>query len=194
MAPYRLLRAADRSLTPWKNGGGVTTEIAVDPPGAGFADFGWRVSTAVVASDGPFSLFPGVDRVLGVLDGDGLILEIEGEPPVRLAPDDPAHAFPGDRPTFGRLAGGPVVDLNFMLRRGRSGGLSRHDLDRPATLPGGPGLLLWQSGSGTVATPDGPLALRSMDAVLCMSNASWAVAPDGPSRIWTVTIGPSAAA
>lgn len=193
MGDYRLLRAADRSPTPWKNGRGVTTEIAVDPPGAGFADFAWRVSTALVAVDGPFSVFPGVDRVLGVLDGEGLVLEIEGCAPVRLGPDDPPHAFPGDAPTYGRLVGGPITDLNLMLRRGRSGALRRHDLESPAELDAGPGLLLWQTGSGTVATADGPVPLGPMDALLCMSNTSWQVVPAGPSRVWTVTIGLSPA-
>lgn len=189
MTDYRILRASDRVPTPWRNGGGVTTEIAVEPAGAGLADFAWRVSTAVVASDGPFSLFPGIDRVLGVLEGDGLILEVEGRPSVRLGGDDAPHAFPGDLPTFGRLAAGTVVDLNLMLRRGLSGTLARHAIDGPATLPGGPGLILWQTGSGRVSTSDGPVMLQAMDAVLCMSNTSWAVDPDGPSRVWTVTIG-----
>ncbi|WP_431460998.1 HutD family protein, partial [Klebsiella pneumoniae] len=31
----RILRAADYRSMPWKNGGGVTTEIAVSPAGAG---------------------------------------------------------------------------------------------------------------------------------------------------------------
>ena len=46
---HTLLAAKDRIAQPWKNGGGVTREIAVEPPGAGFDSFGWRVSTAVVA-------------------------------------------------------------------------------------------------------------------------------------------------
>ncbi|MBM7325185.1 HutD family protein, partial [Agrobacterium sp. S2] len=47
---------------PWKNGGGVTTEIIVHPAKASMADFDWRISMANVAQDGPFSIFPGVDR------------------------------------------------------------------------------------------------------------------------------------
>ncbi len=37
---------------PWKNGGGVTTEICVSPPSGAFD---WRVSIATVNADGPFS-------------------------------------------------------------------------------------------------------------------------------------------
>ncbi|MFN9927385.1 MAG: HutD family protein, partial [Phenylobacterium sp.] len=61
---FTLLRAADRLAVPWKNGGGITRELAVWPPGASFDDFVWRVSMAEVHQDGPFSSFPGVDRIL----------------------------------------------------------------------------------------------------------------------------------
>jgi environmental stress-induced protein Ves len=112
----QVLRAAERLATPWKNGGGVTREVAAWPPGAGFEDFHWRVSMAEVLADGPFSVFPGVDRILAVLEGR-LALEIDG---ARLELDGataPA-VFPGDVPTAGRLLAGPVVDLNVMVRRG----------------------------------------------------------------------------
>jgi len=60
----KILRSADHKRMPWKNGGGETVEIAISPQGAGLADFDWRVSMATVASDGPFSVFPGIDRTL----------------------------------------------------------------------------------------------------------------------------------
>lgn len=111
----RILRAADRVATPWKNGGGVTREIAAWPPGAGLDAFDWRISLADVAADGPFSAFPGVDRVLTVIAGDGLVLEIEGRP-VRLEPSAPL-AFPGEAAVAARLTAGPIRDLNVMVRR-----------------------------------------------------------------------------
>jgi len=116
---WRILRAADQVETPWKNGGGVTAEIAAMPPGAGLDAFDWRISRATVAADGPFSAFPGIDRTLTVLDGDGLLLAVGDAPPVRLAADGDPFAFPGDVPSDGRLAGGTVIDLNVMTRRGR---------------------------------------------------------------------------
>ncbi len=103
---------------PWKNGGGETVEILVHPPDAGLDAFDWRISMACVAVDGPFSAFPGVDRTLTVLDGDGLVLEIAGRAPVHLAPGSAPFAFPADAPCLGRLSGGPVRDLNVMTRRG----------------------------------------------------------------------------
>lgn len=61
--------ASDRHFSPWKNGGGETAEILCHPQGAGFGDFNWRISTARVASSGPFSTFEGIDRILTVLEG-----------------------------------------------------------------------------------------------------------------------------
>ncbi|MFH7599433.1 HutD family protein [Streptomyces racemochromogenes] len=118
-AALRILRAADRTAVPWKNGGGVTREIAAEPEGAGTEDFAWRVSLAEVAADGPFSEFPGVDRTLTLAEGAGMDLTVAGRPrrvDERYAPCD----FPGDEPTGCRLLGGPVVNFNVMYRRGRT--------------------------------------------------------------------------
>jgi hypothetical protein len=103
---------------PWKNGGGVTTEIAVSPEGAGLDAFDWRVSMARVERDGPFSVFPGIDRTLAVLEGNGIRLTIGGREPVLLGVGSEPLAFPADEPTHGTLRGGPILDLNVMARRG----------------------------------------------------------------------------
>ncbi len=74
-----VLKAQTHRRMPWKNGGGVTVEIAIHPAGASVDDFDWRVSMATVASDGPFSIFSGIDRTLSVLEGDGIVLDVEGQ-------------------------------------------------------------------------------------------------------------------
>ena len=111
------LRSRDYRRVPWRNGRGCTAEIAVAPEGAGMDDFLWRVSTAAVTEPGAFSAFPGVDRILTVIAGDGLTLEIAGREPA--APGRHPFAFPGDLPCSARLEGEPVTDLNVMTRRGR---------------------------------------------------------------------------
>ena len=116
----RIIRSADCRTMPWKNGGGETTEVAVSPAGASLDAFDWRVSMARVASDGPFSLFPGIDRNLTVLEGAGIDLEPHGNASIRLTPDSPPYAFPGDIPLDARLVDGPILDLNVMTRRGRA--------------------------------------------------------------------------
>ena len=113
----RFLPASARTAVPWKNGGGVTREIAAWPEGAGMDDFAWRVSLAEVAADGPFSAFPDVDRTLTVVEGAGMDLTVGGERwlvNTRYVPRD----FRGDLPTDCRLLDGPVVNLNVMWRKG----------------------------------------------------------------------------
>jgi environmental stress-induced protein Ves len=114
----RVLAAHDRNPVPWKNGGGFTREIALHPPGANMDDFQWRVSTAEVAADGPFSRFEGVDRTLVILAGAGIDLAIGNAAPVRLGLGSEPLAFPADAPTVATLLTGPVTDLNVMVRRG----------------------------------------------------------------------------
>lgn len=122
----RILRAENFRRMPWRNGGGVTVEIAASPEGAALDAFDWRISMAHVASDGPFSLFPGVDRTLALLSGAGMILDVAGRGEIRLDRDAPPCSFPGDAATSARLIAGPIDDLNVMTRRGRF----RHRLTR----------------------------------------------------------------
>jgi len=117
MSLHRYDRAT-LAATPWKNGGGVTREIACWPPGAGMDDFQWRLSIATIAASGPFSPFPGVDRIIALLDGPG----------VRLATSDSAidhvlnrplepFSFPGEAAIHGTVLGDASSDFNVMTRR-----------------------------------------------------------------------------
>ncbi|MER9967647.1 HutD family protein [Mesorhizobium sp. M0060] len=115
-----ILRAAEYRSMPWKNGGGVTTEIAVSPSGAGLDDFDWRVSMARVEDSGPFSGFAGIDRTLAVLEGEGMVLDIAGRLPVEVTKASAPLAFPADVPTQATLIAGPITDLNVMTRRARA--------------------------------------------------------------------------
>jgi uncharacterized protein len=115
----KIIRASDCLTTPWKNGGGSTTEIAAEPAGASLDTFDWRISMAQVASDGPFSEFPGIDRTLAVVSGGGLVLTIGNNAPVTLERGSDPISFAGDIATSARLLAGEIIDLNVMTRRGR---------------------------------------------------------------------------
>ncbi|MDE2427746.1 MAG: HutD family protein [Burkholderiales bacterium] len=108
-------------VMPWKNGGGSTTELAIFPPGAGLDNFVWRLSTAQVDVDGPFSHFPQIDRTLAILKGDGLVLHSGGEQQrpkeIFLQQDSPPYIFAGETSIRAELTGGTVIDLNMMTRR-----------------------------------------------------------------------------
>jgi environmental stress-induced protein Ves len=112
----RVLRAADRIATPWKNGGGHTREVAVFPPGADLDSFEWRISLAQIGADGPFSTFSGVDRVLTVIKGEGLLLTVDDRM-LALDAASPPLAFPGEARVSARLTDGAINDLNVMVRR-----------------------------------------------------------------------------
>ena len=133
-----ILRAKDYKRMPWKNGGGETQEIAVFPQSASVGDFDWRISMATVASDGPFSLFPEIDRIITIIDGDAITLSIEGRDPALLDQSSEPYAFPGDVTTSGQLRNGTIADLNLMVRRGLPHSVVRIDLPRlPAALVAG---------------------------------------------------------
>lgn len=108
------------SLVPvtWKNGGGSTTEIAIEPPGSQFHDFDWRISLATITQDGPFSLFPGVDRTLALVEGPGMVLDIDDSSRFVLGDEATIIEFPGEAAIRATLdGGGPTIDFNVMTRR-----------------------------------------------------------------------------
>lgn len=102
---------------PWRNGGGITYEVASSPAEAGLADFDWRVSIAEVQAGGPFSSFPGVDRTIVLIDGEWMALTVDGRRH-RFGVREP-FTFGGDRETLCEVAG-RSRDLNVMTRRGRA--------------------------------------------------------------------------
>ena len=163
-----LLPASHRAAQPWKNGGGVTREVAAFPPGAGMDSFLWRVSIADVASDGPFSNFPGIDRTLTILTGAGIALDMGGDL-LRLLPGNPV-SFPGDQPAAATLLNGPVTDLNVMTRRGKVAH-SVTALTAAQTLSTEEGVLVWISGKGRV----GGTAMNPLDAAHFSAPGEWVI-------------------
>src|SRR5262245_35147508 len=113
----RILQRKDYVRMPWKNGGGTTEEILVHPA--------FRLSLATVATSGPFSVFPGIDRVILQLSGKPMTLvhgrvcragEGESLGSHTLTPLVP-YRFSGDWATDSRIDG-QAEDLNLMTRRG----------------------------------------------------------------------------
>lgn len=134
MSDSSILRARDRREMPWKNGGGVSSEVIVSPAGATYDTFDWRISIATMQVNGPFSEFPGIDRSLVLLEGV-LALSIANQAAIELSPSSPPITLAGDLPTSAQLISGPVTELNVMTRRGvfRSTIESRH-LSAPVTV------------------------------------------------------------
>ena len=113
------IQIASLSPIPWKNGGGITRNLAVEPKDAGFDHFLWRLSFAEVNTPGRFSTFPGVDRSILVWSGNGLLLHSKDAEVFALVPDAEAHTFRGEDEIETTLLDGPTIDFNVMVRRGR---------------------------------------------------------------------------
>ncbi|MBA8889209.1 hypothetical protein FHW12_003452 [Dokdonella fugitiva] len=99
--------------TRWKNDGGWTTEIARSDED----DFRWRISIAEIESDGPFSSFPGIERDLLLLEGNGIELDIDDATTRRLVQRFERVHFAGEAKVDCRLVAGPTRDFNVMARR-----------------------------------------------------------------------------
>ena len=172
-----LLRAADRKAVSWKNGGGVTREIAVFPVGADMTDFAWRLSLAEVEFEGAFSVFPEVDRVLAVIEGElELTFDDHTSPMIRDRKAGPL-AFPGDAPAYGKPIGGDVRDLNLMVRREQFMGTLtpfRHAGPIGPTLKEGVTVLVVALSPVVFNLGEDTIALETLDAILIQpwSNTS----------------------
>lgn len=101
--------------------GGTTTQIAIFPPDAQYAerDFLWRISSATVnLSESDFTPLPDYKRYLSLLEGR-ILLTHDGGSPVTLTPGE-IHCFDGGAATKSE---GTCVDFNLMLRKGKSDGI-----------------------------------------------------------------------
>jgi len=114
----RLIDLSALKPQPWKNGGGSTLQLAIDPPDAGLDTFSWRVSQARIESDGPFSQFQHVTRWIMLLQGNGFELDFPGGRKQRVVQPFVLHRFDGGIRTGCRLIDGPCTDLNVMARKG----------------------------------------------------------------------------
>jgi len=97
--------------TPWKNGGGVTVDIAEQ-------DDAWRFGRTPITTAGPFSDYAGFDRLQVLVAGHGLVLDTpDGEINVRT-PFKPVR-FTGETRIVSRLESGPVEVVNLIGARAK---------------------------------------------------------------------------
>ncbi|QCI63549.1 HutD/Ves family protein [Phreatobacter stygius] len=111
----KLIDPRDHRTVPWKNGGGTATDYAVELAGDG--EVVWRIGTAEILKDGPFSDYAGVTRVFTIIHGPGVHLDFEGEG-TRTLPRDQPTRFAGAPAPFSRLRGAPATAFNLLMRDG----------------------------------------------------------------------------
>ncbi len=108
---------SSRSM-PWANGLGSTLEIATDAHShhAQSDSWTWRLSVADVPTRADFSKFPGVDRWIACLHGDGMRIE-RSSVWTTLPNSGDALSFAGEEIVTGDPIGPNVQDVNWFLRR-----------------------------------------------------------------------------
>jgi hypothetical protein len=106
-----LLQPSDYRRTPWKNGGGITIDIAEHGDD-------WRFGRTPITAPGPFSDYTGYDRLQVLVAGRGLVLHTpDGDIDVRT-PFKPVR-FRGETPIVSELEAGPVEVVNLIGARAK---------------------------------------------------------------------------
>lgn len=184
------LRHEDYRTVPWKNGGGITREIALadDPAGGGFL---WRLSMATVSTSGPFSHFPGVDRTIACLQGNGMRLAFgDGRVADVLRAGAPL-AFPGEADIHADCLDGETIDLNVMTRRDRFSHAVEHVSSAAEVVlsPGGGTLAVFFAAPATVVTTGKTVDVRRFDTVvLTGETAPVTVRADAGPDLFAITL------
>ena len=188
----QIFRNADRIATPWRNGQGMTSEIVARPAGAGFDDMDWRASLARVDQDGPFSAFPGIDRVLTVIEG-GLSLSLDGGPPVNIDAETSPLSFAGETAIEAKTSPGGASVLNLFVRRDCwRAAAERLSVSAPRSFPVESQALVYAVDDLTVRVDDVAKALHAGDVLLLEEPAALRLsAPGASARVVVVRLSPT---
>jgi environmental stress-induced protein Ves len=155
----RLLDPAAFQAVPWKNGGGTATDIAVSLAADGTV--AWRVGTAAIGKDGPFSDYDGVTRTFTIVEGPGVHLDFAGAC-TRTLPRDQPTRFAGAPAPFCRLRDDtPATAFNLLT----GDGLARGDV-----------VICHGRGAGE------PVAAAAVHVLLALEGA-WSVTADGETVV-----------
>ena len=112
----KIIRPEEFKQISWKNGKGVTSELAINNGGK-LQHFDWRISIASVTESGPFSDFSGYLRNLILISGNGIDLVHNEKNKDKLNNILDFATFPGENSTKGNLHDGPIEDFNVMTRQ-----------------------------------------------------------------------------
>lgn len=178
-----ILHLRDCPPRPWKNGLGRTREIAVQTSASGDG-FQWRVSIAEVDSAAPFSLFPGIDRTIVLLQGAGFVMTLDDGRVHALTTLFAPFAFAGEAQVAVTPRGGPTRDFNLMTCRAEACG-AVEAWHQPGVHVLGTDTVLVYCARGQIVTPEGSLATG--DAWRIMTPGPITLAGDAVALIVKVT-------
>ena len=152
--------ATSRIPQPWRNGLGVQYEVTADGP---LPDaWTWRLSTADLTHDVPFSEFAGITREFCVAVGSGVVLTIDG-----VAHQCGPHSvtnFDGGSLVHASIIDGPTKDINLMVKNGSAPKhLTVHDAGEDCR---GAEALMALGGGAKLMIDGKSIELDELDAVL----------------------------
>ncbi|VEF37632.1 HutD-family protein [Stenotrophomonas maltophilia] len=113
--PSQVISSLDYRRERWRNGLGWTREILRLP--AQGDDWALRLSAAEIEQDAAFSTFPGVERELVLLQGNGVRLRFEDGRVAQVLPPHGRARFAGEETLHGELVDGTTHDFNLMWKR-----------------------------------------------------------------------------
>ena len=116
--PTHVISSLDYRRERWRNGLGWTREILRLP--AEGDDWALRLSIAEIEQDAAFSSFPGVERELVLLHGNGVRLHFDDGRIEEVLPPHGRVRFSGEAGVRGELVDGLTHDFNLMWRRDRA--------------------------------------------------------------------------
>jgi len=114
----KLLRHGTYNRKPWNNGGGMTQDVWLWPETASQDGFDIRLSLASIETDGPFSLFPGIDRTITLVGGAPFVLYFGDTGEHRMDLLQP-FSFDSVQTPSSRLNEGAASAFNVMTRQGK---------------------------------------------------------------------------
>ncbi|WP_269716751.1 HutD/Ves family protein [Caulobacter sp. NIBR2454] len=187
----QIFRSADRASTPWKNGGGMTAEIVARPVGSDLDTLEWRASLARIEQDGPFSSFPGVDRVLAVVEGQ-LKLSLAGGSPVTADSTTSPLRFQGEMDIGAQPSEGGASVLNILVRRDRWQAVAeRMTVAPPRSIVVDGQTLIFAVDPLSVSSEEGAKALEALDLLHVEGPTTLRLsAPAASARVVIVRLSP----
>lgn len=113
----KILTPKDYHEMPWKNGKGRTNELLRLPHPTDTELFSLRLSIASMKESGPFSHYPGIERTIILLEGQGVVLDFVDEIKMNLNEPLKPIQFAGEAEIEAKLIGGPIREYNIMAAR-----------------------------------------------------------------------------
>ena len=187
MQPARYFPRTAYTAMPWRNGAGITHEIAREP--AHGESFAWRLSLASLQASGPFSVYTGYQRCVALVAGRGFRLHVAGAGAKMLAVRGAHAVFAGAADTRCELLDGPCTDLSLMVHEpGTIAGVTRRLISaaQSVEVPTGKQQLLFVLHGAIRCRSLGPLPPGASNGATFHLNVNDTLLMRASARSWSI--------